>query len=167
MEYISSDTNVWIDFSTIGFLDCPFRLDWSFYMYEEAVEEELLNPPGISEELISYGIISTELSEDEFHTAEMFGRKYKKLSSYDCIALSIARERGIKLMTGDYALRKAACSENVDVIGTLGVIDALMDSELIDKTEYIEMLTRIMLFNGREIWLPMKEIMVRLESARE
>lgn len=38
MEYISSDTNVWIDFSTIGFLDCPFRLDWSFYMYEEAVE---------------------------------------------------------------------------------------------------------------------------------
>lgn len=107
---------------------------------------------------------SLKLPDDEFFKAEDFGRKYRKLSVYDCIALVIAKERRIKLMTGDYALRSAASAEHVDVIGILGIIDKLKESCLINETEYKEMLTKLMLFNGREIKLPIKEIMARLES---
>jgi len=40
--------------------------------------------------------------------AEEYGRKYKKLSIYDRIALTIAKNRHILLLTGDLNLRKAA-----------------------------------------------------------
>ena len=42
MIFISSDTNVWIDFMTIGKLELPFRLPYTYLMYYEAVENELL-----------------------------------------------------------------------------------------------------------------------------
>ena len=44
-----------------------------------------------------------------------------KLSIYDRIALAIAKHRGITLLTGDGALRKAARAEGVHVLGTIGI----------------------------------------------
>lgn len=40
MEYISSDTNVWIDFSVISRLDLPFLLPYTYIMYTESIENE-------------------------------------------------------------------------------------------------------------------------------
>ena len=51
MEYISSDTNVWLDFVVIGRLELPFRLPYIYLMNQEAAEDELLNPPGLGEDL--------------------------------------------------------------------------------------------------------------------
>ena len=51
MEYISSDTNTWLDFMVIGKLDLPFKLPYIYLMDEEVIEDELLNPPGLSEEV--------------------------------------------------------------------------------------------------------------------
>jgi len=34
MTYISSDTNIWIDFMTIEKLELPFRIPYTFLMYE-------------------------------------------------------------------------------------------------------------------------------------
>ncbi len=46
MEYISSDTNVWIDFSVIRRTDLPFRLPYTYIMNTDAVNNELLSPTG-------------------------------------------------------------------------------------------------------------------------
>lgn len=42
MQYISSDTNVWIDFVTIQKTEMPFRLPYTYIMSKDAVEDELL-----------------------------------------------------------------------------------------------------------------------------
>ena len=47
MTYISSDTNIWIDFMTIEKLELPFRLPYTFLMYKESIQNELLSPPNL------------------------------------------------------------------------------------------------------------------------
>ena len=46
MEYISSDTNIWIDFSAVDALALPFRLDCTYLMSSDALEDEWLSPKG-------------------------------------------------------------------------------------------------------------------------
>ena len=74
----------------------------------DAVNEELLSPPGLGQQLTSYGLVPVEMTGEEFFLAEEYGYNYKKLSVHDRVALAIAKSRKIKLLTGDGALRKAA-----------------------------------------------------------
>ena len=64
MQYISSDTNVWIDFVTIQKTEIPFRLPYTYIMNKEAVENELLSPKGLGQELISYGLVPVGITID-------------------------------------------------------------------------------------------------------
>jgi predicted nucleic acid-binding protein len=164
MTYISSDTNVWIDFMIIDSMELPFRLPYIFIMSEEAVEDELLSPPGLGEQLTSLGLVSVENTIDEFLLADEYGNRYKKLSVYDRIALAIAKCRNITLLTGDRALRKAARRESVNVIGTLGIIDQLFDQDMITTKEYETCLKRLQANNGKGIRLPEAEIISRLQQ---
>lgn len=70
MEYISSDTNVWVDFASIDQLSLPFKLPYIYIMDENAIAEELLSPKGLSNNLLQLGLKSTELTEEEFWLAE-------------------------------------------------------------------------------------------------
>lgn len=125
MEYISSDTSVWIDFSAIDRIELPFRLPYTYIMNSDAINDELLSPVHLRGELLRCGLISVELTLEEFDLAEEFGPRYPNLSIYDRIALAIAKVRKIILLTGDGALRKAAKCENVGIWGTIGVLDQL------------------------------------------
>ena len=125
MEYISSDTCVWIDFFVIGGIALPFRLPYTYIMNTDAMYDELRSPSGLCDELLRCGLISVELTIEEYTLAESFGSRYQRLSIYDRIALAIAKERGIVLLTGDGHLRKAAKVENVRVLGTIGILDQL------------------------------------------
>ena len=53
MEFISSDTNVWIDFCTIDKFYLPFKLPYTYIMNNEAIEDELLNFNYKSKERVS------------------------------------------------------------------------------------------------------------------
>ncbi len=64
MEYISSDTNVWLDFVAINKTDIPFKLPYTYIMNEDAIEDELLSPKGLREKLLSLGLKPVELSEE-------------------------------------------------------------------------------------------------------
>ena len=69
--------------------------------------------------------------------------KNRKLSRYDRIALAIAKNRKIILLTGDKRLRNAAKEELVEVIGTLGILDRLYEFQLITLQEYNECLENL------------------------
>ena len=126
MQYISSDTNVWIDFAVIEKTELPFRLPYTYIMSKDAVENELLSPPGLGKELLSYGLVSVLFTIEEFSLAEEYGKKYIALSTNDRVALAIAKNRQITLLTGDGAMRKAAKAENVPVIGTTRNIGSII-----------------------------------------
>ena len=164
MEYISSDTNVWLDFKIINHIDYPFRLSYQYIMNEDAIEDELLSPNNLASELKTLGLIPVELTTEEFFYADSLSSKYPKLSKYDRIALSIAKLRKITLLTGDGALRKAAIKEEVEVIGTIRLIDLLYEENKINKYEYLECLTELLRHNGNIIRLPQNELQSRIKK---
>ncbi len=163
MEYISSDTNVWIDFFVIGCIKLPFRLPYTYVMNSDAINDELLSPGGLRDELLRCGLLSVELTIEEFEFAEEFGLLYPRLSIYDRIALAIAKARKIVLLTGDGALRKAAKCENITVIGTIGILDKLLDGDYINEDDYRFCLMELQKRNGREVRLPKNEITLRFK----
>lgn len=162
MEYISSDTNIWLDFAIINRLELPFKLPYTYLMNEDAIEDELLNPPELGKDLMHLGLQKVELTEEEFFLAEEYANKYTKPSLYDCIALAIAKVRGIVLLTGDGPLRKAASAEGVQVLGTIGILDKLQEGKHIPKEEYIFCIKELLKHNGGKVRLPEKELKERL-----
>ena len=164
MQFISSDTNVWIDFATIHKIEVPFRLPYTYIMSRDAVDEELLAPPDLGRRLVSYGLVPVEISIEEFFLAEQYGYCYKKLSIHDRVALAIAKNRQITLLTGDGALRKAAQDEGVPFVGTLGILDQLWNQRLITADELKLCLQRLRDNNGGAVRLPKGEIQARLDS---
>lgn len=140
MEYISSDTNVWFDFYAISMIHLPFRLDCKYVMYHEALRAEIFEPPELIRDLRELGLVETDLSTEEFYLAAEFRNKYSKISGYDAIALSVAKERNILLLTGDNALRKAAAKEGVTYMGSIGLLDRLFYEERITVKEYLNCL---------------------------
>lgn len=166
MEYISSDTNVWLDFATIKKLEAPFKLPYTYIMNEDAITDELLSPKELRENLIGLGLQAVELSEEEFYLAEEYSAKYIKPSLYDCVALAIAKVRGITLMTGDGPLRKAAAQEGVEVIGTIGILDRLYEGKYIEKEEYVNCLKALSENNGQKVRLPEEELRKRVMDVK-
>ena len=167
MKLISSDTNVWIDFVTIKKTEIPFRLPYTFIMSRDAVDEELLSPPGLGQELISFGLVPVDITIEEFFLAEQYGYSYKRLSIHDRVALAIAKSRQVTLLTGDRALRKAAQCEGVPFIGTLGILDQLWNQQRITADELKICLQRLLDNNGGTVRLPETEIRLRLEPLIE
>ncbi len=163
MEYISSDTNVWIDFSIIGHIELPFYLPYTYIMNSDAIYDELLSPADLRGKLLRCGLVCVELTIEEFSLAEKFGLWYPRLSIYDCIALAIAKERKIILLTGDGALRNAAKNENINSLGTIGILDQLFTGKHINENEYKLCLEELQKHNGQAIRLPRNEITSRLK----
>ena len=167
MEYISSDTNVWLDFVEIEKLNLPFKLPYIYIMNDETIEDELLNPPGISDKLLQLGLQKTELTEEEFYLAGTLASRYAKPSIYDCITLAIAKIRGLTLLTGDGPLRKAAVAEGVKVVGTIGILDQLYVGNYIEDEEYSECIQRLIDKNGGKVRLPKHELEIRLQRIKK
>lgn len=164
MEYISSDTNVWVDFQVIDRLELPFRLPYTYLMNNDAVHDELLSPPGIGDKLLDLGLQETELTGEEFYLVEEYVGRFKRLSLYDCVALAIAKKRQITLLTGDGALRKAAEREGVIVLGTIGVLDQLYEGRYIEHREYGYCLRELLKNNGKKVRLPEEELRLRIDE---
>lgn len=167
MRFISSDTNVWIDFYVIHRIQLPFRLPCTYIMSKDAVEDELLSPPGLGAVLKEYGLLPVEITVEEFFLAQRYGAVYNRLSTYDRIALAIAKERHITLLTGDGALRKAAVREGVPLIGTLGILDQLFSDGMISAEELMDCLEKLKENNGGAVRLPAAEIDRRLAALRD
>lgn len=166
MKFISSDTNVWVDFATIDCLELPFKLPYIYLMDKEAISNELLQPKGLCEKLKRLGLQPVELTDEEFFLSEELIEKYHKLSRYDCIALAIAKCRKIILLTGDGALRKAALQEGTEVMGSIKVLDLLHEDGLIDDSEYLSCLEEFKRYNGKKIRLPLPELQIRIDSIK-
>jgi len=66
LDYISSDTNIWLDFNAISRTDLPFRLPCTYIMYKEALRKEIISPPELLDGLQKRGLIGVDLTIEEF-----------------------------------------------------------------------------------------------------
>lgn len=164
MQYISSDTNVWIDFEQINRLDWPFALEYTYCMSCDAITDELISPPHFGDRLTALGLRSIQITDAEYLLAMGFASKYRRLSLYDRFALAIAKNRRFILLSGDGALRKAATTEGVEVHGTLWIFDKLLETGKISKDEYHEAMIDLRDDLSGTIRLPREEICKRLNE---
>ena len=162
MKYICSDTNIWLDFDAINKLNTPFLLPEKFIMYEESIHEELLYPEYLAEQLLAKGLLPTNITTDEFFFAEKVVKAQPKLTRHDAIALAIAKERKICLVTGDRRLRAEAERHGVSCMGTIGILDRLAKLKLITLQEQHACWLSLRAENGRVIRLPKHELNTRI-----
>lgn len=164
--YISSDTNIWLDFQIVGALELPFKLSHKFHLSEETINDELLTPPEIDRKLVDYGLIVLQLTEEEYYFAFDIAQKYLQISRYDALALSIAKKRNFILLTGDKRLRMVAANEGVEVHGTIWIFDELLREHLINEEAYVAYMQDLQHHNGKRIRLPADEIQMRINRRR-
>ena len=90
--------------------------------------------------------------------------KYKRLSYYDRQALAIAKKRGIPLLIGDMALRKAAKEEGVSLLGSIGILDRLWAQGFVSKEEYAQCLEMYYEMARGVVRLPKQEFKKRIDK---
>ncbi len=160
--YISSDTNIWIDFDEIGRLEHPFRLEFTYCISQDTFDGEFIKSQTLRDDLKKLGLQTVQITNEEFTEAITYQARYPALSTYDTFALAIAKKRRWTLLTGDMPLRRAAASEKVECHGTIWVYDQLKAQGKMTEEEYDFAIGDLIqaVQNGR-CRLPMSELLGR------
>jgi predicted nucleic acid-binding protein len=142
-QLLISDANILIDLEDGGLITEMFKLPFQFRVPDMLFADELEELHGY---LLEHGLQLGELAPAFMAEAEVLTSKYKQPSRYDCFALALAKQEECPLLTGDQNLRKAAEQENVDVRGTLWIVETLVTLQVISigdaQTAYAKMKAR-------------------------
>jgi predicted nucleic acid-binding protein len=153
-----TDTNVWIDLRVGNLLDNVFELE-ARWLIPDLVGRELGTER--KELLVEWGLEVRSLSGDEVEAVIRLNETYSAPSRTDMATLVVARVEDGILVTGDGALRAAADEEDIEVHGTLWVVDALVDTGTVEPPEAARAL-QLMMEAGRR--LPEDEVNERIAA---
>jgi predicted nucleic acid-binding protein len=128
MLLIISDASVLIDIECGELTSAMFSLPYQFVVPDTLFVEELAERHG---HLSRLGLISKTMSGDLVAEAYSLHQKYIKPSVNDMLALTLAKHEGCQLLTGDKALREAAQEFNVEVHGTIWLVEQMLIGEKI------------------------------------
>src|SRR5579864_4023374 len=128
MLLIISDASVLIDIECGELTSAMFSLPWQFAVPDILFAEELAERHG---HLLRFGLISKTMSGDLVAEAYGLHQKYIKPSVNDMLALTLAKHEGCQLLTGDKALREVAKELNVEVHGTIWLVEEMLQGEKI------------------------------------
>lgn len=125
---IISDTSVLIDIECGKLTNVMFSLPLQFAVPDILFTEELAERHSHLSEL---GLISKTMSGELIAAAYSLHQKYIRPSVNDMLALTLAKHEGCQLLTSDKALREVALELNVEVHGTIWLVEKMLRSEKI------------------------------------
>ena len=99
-------------------------------------------------------------ADDQIALEKLMGKLSSRLSEPDCSCIYLSKEINATILTCEKLLTKAAKNLNLDVHGSLWIMDQLLDSSMITKRIAYVKLMDLMLINPR---LPEKECEKRLK----
>jgi len=123
-----SDANVLIDVKAGDLLAPMFSLNYEFGVPDILFQYELRERHA---DFLSMGLQTIALSELVVAVADSYAEKHTKPSRMDVFALALAKDRQCPLLTGDAALRKAAEIEQVPVMGTVWLLQQMLQQKRI------------------------------------
>ncbi len=130
MRLIVTDANVLIDMEVSELLDTMFSLQgFEFVVPDVLFVEEL---QGQLPQLAELGLRSIGLSSEGIYVLEELRGKYPRPGFNDLMALTLAKMEACPLLSGDGPLREAAMAEEVEVHGTLWLMDQLFKAGRVD-----------------------------------
>lgn len=128
MLLIISDASVLIDIEHGELTSAMFSLPWQFVVPDILFVEELEEKHG---HLIQLGLVSRSMHSDLVSEAYKLRHEYIQTSVNDLLALTLAKHENCWLLTGDKALRKVATTLNVEVHGTLWLVNQMLQQQKI------------------------------------
>lgn len=128
MQLLISDANILIDLEEGEILEIFFQLPYQFSVPDILFFEELEDQHA---HLLTMGLTLSELSAHTLIYAHELIQRISGPSRNDCFALALAKQENCPLLSGDEALRKAARREEVEVNGTIWVVERLVQHRLI------------------------------------
>ena len=159
---IINDTNIWIDLKLTNIIEKVFLLPYELAVPDILYNDELKDMDG--ELLEANGIKIIEMTNDEVvETAERSGMT-NRVSFNDLTTLVVAKSRGYILVTGDGNLRKIAKSENVELRGTIWLIDEMVSNNILDIGESALICKKLLQLKRR---LPKEELQLRIKRWTE
>jgi hypothetical protein len=149
MRLLISDANILIDMEAGALMETLFRLPMQFgipdLLYYEEIEE---GSPGLDQ----LGLQIMEVSGDFVKYAAALPRQYNpmlpakhgaKPSHNDYLALALAKQESCTLLTGDANLRIVASKESVTVMGTIGLLCAMVENQLLTVDDALKALHKM------------------------
>ena len=165
MKIIITDTNILFDVIKIGALPEFFSLDYEicttvFVMHEilPSPQKELVETFIRAKKLIVYNF-----SEKEIEAVQNFDteRNLKRFTDKTVIWKSL--QLNCPMLTGDQRMREVAEKMNIEVHGSIWIIDELVTKTLISSEKAILLLEQLLLTNSR---LPRDEIEKRINKLK-
>jgi len=123
-----SDANILIDIHVGGLLDAMFSLPYEFATPETLYVQELKEAHA---ELVEKGLQLKDLSPVMIDRVQVLSRQYNGVSSHDLEALALAESLTVPILTGDKKLRQVCLQENIEVRGTLWLVEQILQAGLI------------------------------------
>lgn len=158
MKLLISDANILIDIEEGQLLTHLFRLSYQFSMPDILFYEELEEQHA---HLLERGLALGELDSQTMLYAHALIERVSGPSRNDCFALALAKQESCPLLTGDKALREVAVQENVEVMGTIWLVEQMVMEQII-SVEQAENAYLLMRKNARR--LPWKAALERLRD---
>jgi hypothetical protein len=123
MLLLISDANILIDIEIGGLIAPMFSLDFRFVVPDILFFEELEERHSY---LLEMGLTASELDEAMVMRVAKLAAQYPRPSRNDLFALVLAAKEDCPLLTGDKDLKLAADAENVEVRGTLWLVNEMV-----------------------------------------
>lgn len=149
MQLLISDANILIDMEEGGLVERIFRIPFQFKIPDILFEEEL---EAKHEHLLELGLMLGELTGESVQYGSEIMMCYRQTSRNDCFALALARQEKCPILTGDKALRSAAEKEGVVVMGTIWLVEQLIEQSLITTEVAREAFQRMKVAGRRLPW---------------
>lgn len=151
-----SDANIFIDFAATDLTPLLFWLPKRLIVPDVPYHEEL---EARHAHLLEHGLELRTLTGEQVEQASRLGAVHRGPSTNDLLALTLAKNIGCPLVTGDRRLREAATAESLEVPGTLSLTEMLFDNALA-TIEQAETAYEAMRLAGRR--LPWEEVLAQL-----
>lgn len=157
MLLLISDANILIDMEAGGLLDKLFLLPMHFGIPDVLYWEEI--EPG-TPGLAARGLLLMEISSAFVqYAAALPGKHGTHASSNDYLALALAKQEACALLTGDRALKMAAEAEDVQVMGTVWLLQAMLEHQVLQLDEALAALALMKERNRRLPWVQAQQIL--------
>jgi predicted nucleic acid-binding protein len=144
------DANILIDLVKTGLFDYCLALDYQFtttdIVLDELYDEQIAL---IQPHILSGKFTIIEISEEELVEIQLMSLENTKLSEQDWSAYYYAQKKTAILLTGDKRLRTIAESDGLTVCGIFWVLDQLVDTGILTKSDACNFLNDLLTNNKR------------------
>ena len=166
MKVAITDASVFFDLYKIELLPEFFGLDIEIYTTDFIFNEILQSDERVLFETFCRSnqlkiIIIDELEREQISVMDL---KYSNSSIADRTAIFKARQMNCILLTCDKKLKKEAEYLNLEVHGSIWIIDQLINNNLLEN---VRALRAFELLKATNAWLPVSEINIRIDRLRK